>query len=156
MFLLCRLSQEVWLPGFIHRPTSPLSAFILSTVPASGIPTTSRISRILKRSNAEIRTLQWPTLSTRRFASRLGMVHKIGNCLSAFPLKVIFSFNKSRTRKNHDMTLKMYQARSDIVKFSFAQRSVPEWMELPSRIWSACWQSKELPRTPEASNALIP
>ena len=65
------------------------------------------------------------------------MVYKILKGHSCITPEDFFEFNKSQTRKNHNLTLRMYQPRGNIDKFAFIQRSIPEWNMLPSHIVQA-------------------
>ena len=51
-------------------------------------------------------------------------------CLSAITPNNFFEFNKTQTRKKHNLTLRTYQPRGNIDKFAFVQRSIPEWNTL--------------------------
>ena len=79
--------------------------------------------------------LKLPT--TRRSVNRLTMIYKILNGHSAITLNNFFEFNKTQTRKKHNLTLRTYQPRGNIDKFAFVQRSIPEWNTLPNVIVQA-------------------
>ena len=45
--------------------------------------------------------------------------------------------HSARTRAKHNMKLQTYKPRGNIDKFAFAQRTVPEWNNLPAHIVNA-------------------
>jgi hypothetical protein len=79
--------------------------------------------------------LEWGTLAQRRMISRLTMVYRIIRGEVAIPREYFFTENKSRQlRNNNGIKLHRYKPRTDIDKYAFAQRSVPEWNSLPAHI----------------------
>ena len=74
-----------------------------------------------------LHNLKWTNLSTRRSVNKLTMIYKILNGHSAITPNNFFEFNKTQTRKKHNLTLRTYQPRGNIDKFAFVQRSIPEW-----------------------------
>ena len=65
------------------------------------------------------------------------MIYKILNGHSAITPDNFFEFNKTQTRKKHNLTLRTYQPRGNIDKFAFVQRSIPEWNTLPNVVVQA-------------------
>ena len=63
-------------------------------------------------------------------ASRL--MQNISTVSLPFPWQLYFPNHQSQTWNKHDPILHMYQAGSDIDKFSFAQPSIPEFNRLPA------------------------
>ena len=84
-----------------------------------------------------LHNLTWTNLSTRRSVNRLTMIYKILNGHSAITPNNFFEFNKTQTRKEHNLTLRTYQPRGNIDKFAFVQRSIPAWNTLPNVIVQA-------------------
>ena len=78
-----------------------------------------------------LHNLKWTNLSTRRSVNRLTMIYKILNGHPAITPNNFFEFNKTQTRKKHNLTLRTYQPRGNIDIFAFVQRSIPEWNTLP-------------------------
>ena len=64
-------------------------------------------------------------------------IYNILNGHSAITANNFFEFNKTQTRKKHNLTLRTYQPRGNIDKFAFVQRSIPEWNTLPNAIVQA-------------------
>ena len=90
---------------------------------------TSHVSDMLEE-------LQWPTLKSRRKASRLTMLFKIVNGLvkiSAQSLKAPLR----RSRHHHSKTFQLVQSRTNYRKFSFFPRTVKDWNQLPEEVVSA-------------------
>ena len=84
-----------------------------------------------------ISKLKWPSLSSRRTASRLSMVYRIANDLVAIPQTKFFTLSTTTTRKNHDKCFQTYRPRGNIDKFAFSQRTIPEWNKLPNQVVNA-------------------
>ena len=81
-----------------------------------------------------LHNLKWTNLSTRRSVNRLTMIYNILNGHSAITPNNFSEFNRTQTRKKHNLTLRTYQPRGNIDKFAFVQRSIPEWNTLPNVI----------------------
>ena len=64
-----------------------------------------------------LHNLKWTNLSTRRSVNRLTMIYNILNGHSAITANNFFEFNKTQTRKKHNLTLRTYQPRGNIDKF---------------------------------------
>ena len=76
-----------------------------------------------------LHNLKWTNLSTRRSVNRLTMIYNILNGHSAITPNNFFEFNRTQTRKKHNLTLRTYQPRGNIDKFASVQRSIPKWFQ---------------------------
>ena len=69
--------------------------------------------------------------------NRMTTVYKIVTGKVEIPKDYFFKVANTKTRAKHHLKLQTYKPRSDIDKFAFAQRSVPEWNNLPAHIINA-------------------
>ena len=83
-----------------------------------------------------IQSLKWESLTSRRTKSQLTMVYKILNDHIDIPSE-LFTKATARTRANHNQKLQILSSRLDCYKYSFFQRIVPQWNNLPASVAEA-------------------
>ncbi len=67
-------------------------------------------------------------------AGRLTMAYRIIRGKVTIPKEYVFTENKSLSRNNNSIKLMHKQTTSDVNKYAFSQRSVPEWNNLPAHL----------------------
>ena len=77
--------------------------------------------------------LQWPTLENRRRTQRLNLMYKITHQLVAVPPTQLVPPTR-HTRSNHAYKYQTLRAKTDIYKYSFYVRTIPEWNDLAAGI----------------------
>ena len=77
-----------------------------------------------------VNKLNWPLLKTRRLNYRLTAIYKILNNKLSIPPAYAPSFSTTKTRKNHNMTLKQALPHLDAYKYSLIPRSITDWNNL--------------------------
>ncbi len=78
--------------------------------------------------------LKWEFLKDRRTICRLTMVFKILNGEVAIPSQEFFEFNCTRTRHGHPKKLTRYQPKTDVLKYTLAPITIPEWNDLTEEV----------------------
>ncbi len=78
--------------------------------------------------------LKWGSLKDQRIICLLTIVFKILNIELAIPSEEFFEFNCTRTRHGHPKKLTRYQHKTDMLKYDFAPRTIPEWNDLPEEV----------------------
>ena len=75
--------------------------------------------------------LSWPTLKSQRKSARLILLFKLLNDLVYIPTSYKpTTSNITTTRRHHSNKLNHYQTSTDIYRYSFFPRTVPEWNNL--------------------------
>ena len=72
------------------------------------------------------------SLQTRRRNARLILLYKIFHDYQTIPHQYLPTPVPLNTRSNHNQKLQHYQTRTNVYKFSFFPRTVPEWNDLTS------------------------
>ena len=84
----------------------------------------TRVAEMLKE-------LEWEDLQARRKRSRLGLFYKIIKGEVSLNMNELdMKINTSQTRKNNSFTLKTIKAETNIFKYSFIVKTIPEWNKL--------------------------
>jgi hypothetical protein len=79
-----------------------------------------------------MKKLEWPSLAERRRKARLIFMFKIVKGLVAVtPSDIDLILATSATRKCNSMNFRIPSSRTNQHKYSFAQRTIPEWNKLP-------------------------
>ncbi|CAG2193079.1 unnamed protein product [Mytilus edulis] len=88
----------------------------------------------VKHCNAIIRSLNWPTLETRRTANRLILFHKILYHQVATEIPTYYLVNNRKTRHSHTVSIMQPQCNTSEYEFSFYPRTIRDWNHLPGNI----------------------
>ena len=79
-----------------------------------------------------ISTMNWQSLRIRRRNARLILLYKIFHDYQTIPHQYLPTPAPLNTRSSHNQKLQHYQSRTNVYKFSFFPRTVPEWNDLTS------------------------
>ena len=79
--------------------------------------------------------LKWPTLEKRRQNIRLTYMYKIiYKDIAVHPEHLVMQQSDSRTRAKHKYKMRELPARTDDLKHSFINRTIPQWSCLPASV----------------------
>ena len=84
-----------------------------------------------------ISTLNWQPLQTRRRNACLILLYRIIHDYQTIPHQYLPTHTPLNTRSYHNQKLQHYQSRTNVYKFSFFPRAVPEWNNLAAEQVSA-------------------
>ena len=85
-----------------------------------------------------LNNLDWETLEQRRKNDRLTMLYKVSHGLVGINgAEYLTHSDNRRTRGSHQFKYQRQHIRLDVHKYSFFNRTIPEWNELPDETTSA-------------------